>query len=190
MNKNRFLLVGLTITLAACAPSPKDWQGSGHLRIHQNGAAATNPRNFVDVDWQNFSTKILNETNKRLGVEASRVHDGSLRIVIPSLLIQKNHDVSYKATPLLKMVAEEMIENPALRAKIVGHMTNHKQDQLNQVDSLSFAYYSAERLIKQGVFSSRIEVEGRGSIDPLVSLESPKSKNINRRVEIYLYQLR
>ncbi len=190
MNKKRFLLTALTITLAACAPTQKDWQGSGHLRIHQNGTPATNPRNFVDVNWQNFSDRILNETNKRLGIEASRVHDGSLRIVIPSLLIQKNHHISHKATPLLKMIAEEMRGNPALRAKIVGHMTNHKQDKLNQIDSLHFAYYSAAHLIKQGVFSSRIEVEGRGSIDPLVSLESPKSKNINRRVEIYLYQLR
>ncbi len=190
MNKKLFLLTSMTIVLTACASTQKDWQGSGHLRIHQNGAAATNPRNFVDVNWQGFSDKILTDNHKRLGIEASHVHDGSLRIVLPSRLIQKNHSISNKATPLLKTIAEKMTENPALRAKIVGHMTNHKQDTLNQTDSLHFAYHTAERLIKQGVFSSRIEVEGRGSIDPLVSLESPRSKDINRRVEIYLYQLR
>lgn len=190
MNKKYFLLASLTITLAACTPHQKNWQGSGHLRIHQNGTAATNPSNFVDVNWKDFSDKILTDSNKRLGIEASDVHDGSLRIVLPSLLIQKNHNISSKAIPLLKTIAEKMTKNPALRAKIVGHMTNHKQDTLNQTDSLHFAYHTATHLIKHGVFSSRIEVEGRGSIDPLVSLESPRSKNINRRIEIYLYQLR
>lgn len=121
MNKQCFLLIALTVILTACAPTQKDWQEKTYLRIHKNGIATTNPSNFVDVNWQNFNNKILNESHKRLGIETSHVHDGSLLIVIPSLLIQKNHHISHKATPLLKGVAEKMIENPTLRAKIVGH---------------------------------------------------------------------
>lgn len=107
MNKKYFLLTTLTIMLTACASSQKDWQGSGHLRIHQNGTAATNPRNFVDINWQDFSQEILTDSYKHLGIEAAPVHDGSLRIVLPSLLIQKNHHISPKATPLLKAIAKK-----------------------------------------------------------------------------------
>ncbi|MDY3331957.1 MAG: OmpA family protein [Pelistega sp.] len=190
MNKKKLLLTLLPILLTACAPTQKDWKGSGHLRIHQDGTAATNPNNFVSVNWDEFSNKLLTDKHIKLGIEASPVHDGGLRIVLPSSLIRPNNHIHKKADSVLKTITEEMKERPPLRVKIVGHMTSNKNDQRNQANSLQFAYQAAQKLIGYGVRSSRIEVEGRGSLDPLVSQDAPSSKNINRRIEIYLYQLR
>lgn len=183
---NKYLLLPvMALILTACS----HLQTESH---HNNLSVQTNnttPTHSTNTDWQELSRKILSAQTKDWSIEALPVHNGGLRIILPSSVIQTNN-LDSKANSVLKAIAKKITNNSALRARIVGHTANDKENQIDQLNSLHLAYRTAERLIKFDVPSSRIQVEGRGNTDPLVVLDSPKSKKINRRIEIYLYQAR
>lgn len=189
-------LVLLSTVLSACAPLQDTANGpsfgSGSLAVKQDGQPANTPSNLATVNWNALSETILTPVAKKQGVEVNRVHDGSLRVLLPakSLFTARSNSITRQMSPILKTIAEEMKIRQMLRIKIVGHTDSTGGEKTNQNTSLNRAYVVAQRLINNGVRSSRIDIEGRGSIDPLVANDTPQRRAVNRRVELYLYQLK
>lgn len=188
-------LIALSALLSACAPLQSGSGpsfGSGSLAVKQDGQPANTISNLATVNWNAMSEAILTPAAIKLGVEVNRVHDGSLRVLLPAKTLYgaRGTKVTRQMSPVLKTIAEEMKIRQMLRVKVVGHTDSVGGEKNNQNISLNRAYTVAQRLISDGVRSSRIDIEGRGSIDPLVANDTAQRRAVNRRVELYLYQLK
>ena len=189
-------LIALSVFISACAPMQNSANGpsfgSGSLTVKQDGQPANAISNLATVNWNAMTESILTPAAKKQGVEVNRVHDGSLRVLLPAktLFSARSNNITRQMAPVLKTIAEEMKIRQMLRVKVVGHTDSSGGTKTNQNTSLNRAYTVAQRLINDGVSSSRIDIEGRGSIDPLVANDTAERRTVNRRVELYLYQLK
>lgn len=167
--------------------------GTGSFRVNEDGKPASNKRfAWVTNNWQELSNSLKSTATNDLAIEVNQVHDGSLRILIPAdeIFVGNTLRINRKSHSILNKIAEEMNSRQELRVRIVGHTDSSGDDLYNQILSLNRSNSVAKYLISNGLRSSRIELEGRGSIDPLVSNDSRKNRIINRRIELYLYHLR
>ncbi|WP_051532341.1 OmpA family protein [Brackiella oedipodis] len=189
-------LGAMVLTLSACGTqhaSPATQSGS---RLVYNGAHKNKHFSFWHKQnndhWNEIIARLQqNKPFKSAKVDITPVQDGSLRIsaTVDDLLKRNNKNLTSNAQSILKSIGKELDQDQSLRLKIVGHTDDTGSDMQNQLISLSRANTLAQYLIKQGVNSMRIDVEGRGSIDPMLPNNSRKNRNLNRRVELYIYQL-
>ena len=69
---------------------------------------------------------------------------------------------------------------------IVGHTDNTGSDAINNPLSVDRANSTRNYLTQRGVSGSRIQVEGRGSYQPIASNNTSDGRSRNRRVEIFV----
>ncbi len=191
---SRLSAISCLILLSACSTLNNANQGGkGSLRVNEDGQPASSSRfTWVTNNWPELSESIKASNTNELSLEINQVHDGSLRILIPAdeVFVGNTLRVNRKSHKILDKIVEEMNLRQELRVRIVGHTDSSGDDLQNQILSLNRSNSVAKYLISNGLRSSRIELEGRGSIDPLVSNNSTKNRLINRRIELYLYHLR
>ncbi|NLJ51652.1 MAG: OmpA family protein [Alcaligenaceae bacterium] len=191
---SRLSAISSIILLSACTTlGGTNQEGKGSLRVDQDGQPTTDKRiAWVTDNWQELNNAIKSANTTALPIEVNQVHDGSLRLLIPASEIFSGNSlrINRKSHIILDKLVEEMNMRQELRVRIVGHTDSSGDDIQNQILSLNRSNSVARYLIAQGLRSSRIELEGRGSIDPLVSNDSRQNRLINRRIELYLYRLR
>lgn len=97
-------------------------------------------------------------------------------------------DIKEEATPVLTMIAEELLKYPENNIKIEGHTDNVP---INTEKYPNNWYLSAARAISVAIFftdlgfePNRISTEGYGEYNPKVPNDTPENRSINRRVEI------
>lgn len=184
-----------TLLLSACSATmdSSSQEGKGSFRVEPDGRLATgSPVTWVAGNWQEL-TKAINAANTtNLAIEVNQVHDGSLRVLIPAtdVFVGNTVRINRKSHALLNRIVEVINARQELRVRIVGHTDSSGDDLQNQILSLNRSSSVANYMIKKGLRSSRIELEGRGSVDPLVSNDSRENRLINRRIELYLYRLK
>lgn len=184
-----------TLLLSACSATmdSSSQEGKGSFRVEPDGRPATgSPVTWVAGNWQEL-TKAINAANTtNLAIEVNQVHDGSLRVLIPAtdVFVGNTVRINRKSHALLNRIVEVINARQELRVRIVGHTDSSGDDLQNQILSLNRSSSVANYMIKKGLRSSRIELEGRGSVDPLVSNDSRENRLINRRIELYLYRLK
>lgn len=186
----RLLLASSTL-LSGCVLNP----GPGSLNVDPDGKptsiffgrTALSPSN-----WDTITKSIKDSDKESLGVEVNRVHDGSLRIILPTnnSFRSGKTNINRKMFPILDKIVTELKQTQNLRIKVVGHTDSQGDEINNQALSVQRASAVAHYLIKKGVKSVRIDIEGRGSIDPLMSNDTTYGRAVNRRIELYLYELR
>src|SRR5690606_8534853 len=120
------------------------------------------------------------------------VRDGSLRVILPggTAFNGGSARLNSKMKPVLNAVAAAFRQTPHLRIKVVGHSDSQGDSVTNQTLSIKRATTVVNYLIERDVKSVLIELEGRGSIDPLMSNTTAQGRATNRRVELYLYEIR
>jgi outer membrane protein OmpA-like peptidoglycan-associated protein len=180
--------------LGACTTLNESNQGGqGSFRVNEDGKPATSKRfSWVTNNWQELSNSLKSTNTSELSIEINQVHDGSLRILIPAdeIFVGNTLRINRKSHSILNKIVEEMNSRQELRVRIVGHTDSSGDDLYNQILSLNRSNSVAKYLISESLRSSRIELEGRGSIDPLVSNDSRENRITNRRIELYLYHLK
>lgn len=186
-------ICSLSALLAACVTQPTTpEQASGSLRVADDGRPLTTTHyRWSKGSWDDVMASLRSSFDKEPSIELNPVHDGSLRILLPADKVFSGNHVRLRRQihPVLNALAEQMQQRQSLRLRIVGHADTSGDDTYNQILSINRANAVATYLIKQGLRSSRIELEGRGSIDPLVSNDSRENRRINRRIEIYIYRI-
>ena len=122
------------------------------------------------------------------GVSVSQTADNQLKLDIPSDIsfATGRSDIQSNFRPILDRFAEGLRNNPATEVRIVGHTDSTGSDAINNPLSLDRASSTRNYLTSQGVSGSRIQVEGRGSREPVASNDSASGRAQNRRVEIYV----
>ena len=78
--------------------------------------------------------------------------------------------------------------NQNSQATIVGHTDNTGNDAINNPLSVNRAANTRQYIASQGIASNRINIDGRGSYEPIASNDSPLSRAKNRRVEVFVFE--
>jgi outer membrane protein OmpA-like peptidoglycan-associated protein len=106
--------------------------------------------------------------------------------------------VRESAQPTMKKIADALAKQPSVKIVLVGHTDNHEAKQFATPDQQDLSALSADlsraraesvriELVKLGVNSGRITVEGHGADEPVSDNDTPRGRLANRRVELKLF---
>lgn len=126
------------------------------------------------------------------GVVVSKTPDNQLMLNIPSDISFDTGSAQIKPNfrPILDSFATSLLSNPGTQVTIVGHTDNTGSDAVNNPLSVNRAASTREYLASRGVPFQRIQIDGRGSYQPVASNDSATGRAKNRRVEIYVSETR
>ena len=124
-------------------------------------------------------------------VRVSKTVDNRLKLIIPSDIAfdAGNARITPNVLPFLDDFADSMIHNADTYVTIIGHTDNSNNDVINNPLSFDHAASTRDYLVREGVIFQRISINGRGSHEPVEVNNSATSRAINRRVEIYVFEL-
>jgi type IX secretion system PorP/SprF family membrane protein len=88
------------------------------------------------------------------------------------------------AKSYLKDLADALHDNPEISITLVGHTDDVGPQKVNLILSMERAQNLKAYLLRYGVDSSRVTVEGKGMSEPLDDNRTPEGRARNRRVEL------
>ena len=124
----------------------------------------------------------MEQATQGTGIGVTQTQDNQLKLDIPS-------DISFDTrtfAPVLDRFAQGLRDNQNTDLRIVGHTDNTGSDAINNPLSVDRANSTRNYLTQRGVSGSRIQVEGRGSYQPIASNNTSDGRSRNRRVEIFV----
>lgn len=181
------------LLLSACTSINQGAQEpGGGIAVDTSGLPVAQRSVTTPSNWNDLIKQIRESDTQKLGIQVNRVRDGSLRVILPGGNTYKggNARLDDRMKPVLNTVANAFARSPYLRIKVVGHSDSQGDSVTNQTLSISRATAVVNYLIGRDVKSVLIELEGRGSIDPLMSNSTAQGRATNRRIELYLYEIR
>ena len=93
-----------------------------------------------------------------------------------------------EAKDALTKFGKILVENPTMDLAVLGHTDNVGSLEANKKVSLARAQSVADYLVAQGATKSQMKtVEGRDYSMPVASNDTPEGRQLNRRVEVYMY---
>ena len=98
--------------------------------------------------------------------------------------LENRDDLTAESKQTLTRVIDEIGRHPAPEIVVIGHTDRVGTTARNDALSLRRAERVREELVKAGVATTRIRVEGRGDREPLVPTASQVAEPLNRRVEV------
>ena len=125
------------------------------------------------------------------GVQVSQTEDNRLKLNIPSDISfdSGRSDIKPGFRPILDSFATSLKNNAGTAITIIGHTDNTGSDAINNPLSVNRAASTRDYLVSRGVSSNRIQIDGRGSREPVAANDTPANKAENRRVEIFVTEL-
>ena len=122
------------------------------------------------------------------GVGVTQTADNQLKLDIPSDIsfATGRADIEANFRPVLDRFAEGLRNNPNAEVRIIGHTDSTGSDAINNPLSLDRAESTRNYLTARGVSGARIQVDGRGSREPIAGNDTAAGRARNRRVEIFM----
>jgi len=122
------------------------------------------------------------------GVVVTQTPDNQLKLDIPSDIsfAVNRSDIQPNFAPVLERFAEGLRNNQNAEVRVVGFTDSTGTDAINNPLSLDRATSVRNYLTARGVNGNRIQVEGRGSAQPIASNDTSDGRARNRRVEIFV----
>ena len=117
------------------------------------------------------------------------VNDGqAIRVTFDSGILFATGSASLSSTSqaTLRKFAANLSEHSDTDLMIIGHTDNTGTDRVNNPLSYNRAASVRSFLAGQGVSSSRMKVEGKGSYEPVADNSTAAGRRENRRVEVYI----
>lgn len=130
----------------------------------------------------------MEQATQGTGIAVTQTADNQLKLNIPSDIsfAVGRSDIQPNFAPVLDQFAAGLRNNPNTDVRIVGHTDSTGSDAINNPLSLARAESARNFLTMRGVSGARIQVEGRGSHQPVASNDTLDGRARNRRVEIYV----
>ena len=130
----------------------------------------------------------MQQATQGTGIGVVQTQDNQLRLDIPSDISFETgrSDISRSFSPVLDRFANSLRENQNTDLRIVGHTDNTGSDAINNPLSMDRASSTRNYLTSRGVSGARIQVDGRGSYEPIASNNTSDGRARNRRVEIFV----
>jgi len=122
------------------------------------------------------------------GVAVTQTADNQLKLNIPSDISFDTGRANIKPNlqPILDQFAQGLSSQPNTEIRIVGHTDSTGSDAINNPLSINRAASARDYLASRGVDSRRIQIDGRGSHEPIADNTTEAGRAKNRRIEIYL----
>jgi outer membrane protein OmpA-like peptidoglycan-associated protein len=122
------------------------------------------------------------------GVEVTQTADNQLKLNIPSdISFDTNRsDIKPNLKPILDQFAQGLSGQPNTEVRIVGHTDSKGTDAINNPLSVNRAASARDYLTSRGVDSHRIQIDGRGSREPIADNATEAGRAKNRRIEMFL----
>ena len=122
------------------------------------------------------------------GVQVTQTPDNQLKLNIPSDISfdTGRADIKPNLRPILDQFAQGLGQQPNLEVTIIGHTDSTGSDAINNPLSLDRAESTRNYLTARGVSGARIQVDGRGSREPIAGNDTAAGRARNRRVEIFM----
>jgi outer membrane protein OmpA-like peptidoglycan-associated protein len=122
------------------------------------------------------------------GVAVTQTNDNQLKLNIPSDLSFDTGQAYIKPSlrPVLDQFAQGLSSQPNTEIRIVGHTDSTGSDAINDRLSVNRAASARDYLVSRGVDSRRIQIDGRGSREPVADNTTEAGRSRNRRIEIFL----
>jgi outer membrane protein OmpA-like peptidoglycan-associated protein len=165
------------------------------------GAAVGDSRSFSAVGagvgalggyiWSTQMAKkkaAMEQATAGTGVEVTQTADNQLRLNIPSDISFDTGRADIKANmrPILDQFAQGLSSQPNTEVRIVGHTDSTGSDAINNPLSVNRAASARDYLVGRGVDARRIQIDGRGSREPIADNNTDFGRAKNRRIEIFL----
>ncbi len=125
------------------------------------------------------------------GVQVTQTEDNRLKLNIPSDISfdTGRADIKPGFRPILDNFAASLVGNEGTTVKIIGHTDNTGSDTINNPLSVNRAASTRDYLVSRGISINRIQIDGRGSREPMVENDTPENRAENRRVEIFVTEV-
>jgi outer membrane protein OmpA-like peptidoglycan-associated protein len=122
------------------------------------------------------------------GVAVTQTADNQLKLNIPSDISFDTGQYAIKSNlrPILDQFAQGLSGQPNTEIRIIGHTDITGSDAINNPLSVNRAASARDYLVGRGVDSRRIQIDGRGSREPIADNSSEAGRARNRRIEIFL----
>lgn len=122
------------------------------------------------------------------GVAVTQTADNQLKLNIPSDISfdTGRADIKPNLRPILDQFAQGLNSQPNTEIRIVGHTDSTGSDSINNPLSVNRAASARDYLLLRGVEGRRIQIDGRGSDEPIGDNNTDAGRAKNRRIEIYL----
>jgi outer membrane protein OmpA-like peptidoglycan-associated protein len=130
--------------------------------------------------------KDLEAATAGTGIEVARTADNRLRVNVPADLSFATGSAMLQ--PGTGRVLDRFAEglDASMQVRIIGHTDSTGSDAINDPLSQERARAVRDHLQDRGVPTSRMDVVGRGSREPLADNGSENGRARNRRVELFL----
>lgn len=145
------------------------------------GAAGAIIGNQMDQQAKEIDQSVTGATVERVGEGIQVTFDSGLLFDFDSDVVRP------AAAENLRNLAQSLSKYGNSSLLIVGHTDSQGEDAYNQSLSYRRANAASAYLQSQGVPSSRININGRGELEPKASNESDAGRQQNRRVEVAIY---
>jgi outer membrane protein OmpA-like peptidoglycan-associated protein len=132
--------------------------------------------------------RAMEEATQGTGVEVVRTNENLLMLDIPSdISFDVNRaDIRGDFRPILDRFAQSLVANPRAMVQIIGHTDSTGNDAINNPLSVNRAASTRDYLVARGVPMGQIQIDGRGSREPVADNATASGRARNRRVEIYV----
>lgn len=122
------------------------------------------------------------------GVAVTQTADNQLKLNIPSDISFDTGRANIKPNlqPILDQFAQGLNSQPNTEIRIIGHTDSTGSDSINNPLSVNRAASARDYLVARGVDGRRIQIDGRGSYEPIADNNTDAGRAKNRRIEIYL----
>ncbi|MBE0474973.1 OmpA family protein [Rhodoferax sp.] len=122
------------------------------------------------------------------GVDVTQTADNQLKLNIPSDISFDINSAVIKPNlrPILDQFAQGLANQPNTEIRIIGHTDSTGSDAINNPLSINRAASARNYLVARGVNGQRIQIDGRGSYEPIADNYTAEGRAKNRRIEMYL----
>ncbi|WP_296444167.1 OmpA family protein [Rhodoferax sp. UBA5149] len=122
------------------------------------------------------------------GVAVTQTADNQLKLNIPSDISfdTGRADIKPNLRPILDQFAQGLTSQPNTEIRITGHTDSTGSDTINNPLSINRAGSARDYLVSRGVDGRRIQIDGRGSREPIADNNNDAGRAKNRRIEIFL----
>ena len=134
--------------------------------------------------------KQMEQVTAGSGIEVTQTADNQLKMNIPSDISfdSGRAEIKPEMFPVLNSLVAGLMSNPNAQATIIGHTDNTGNDAINNPLSVNRAANTRNYLASQGIQSTRIIIDGRGSYEPVAPNDNPLNRAKNRRVEVFVFE--
>lgn len=132
--------------------------------------------------------KQMEQATQGTGIAVSQTANNELKLAIPSDAGFDTGRANIKAqlAGVLDQFSGGLRNNANAEVRIIGHTDSTGSDAINNPLSVERAASTRDYLVSRGVRTQAIQIDGRGSREPVANNNTDAGRAQNRRVEIYV----